>query len=97
MAPKDRLSAYDERRGTERGGHWLKTKSKRNGGANARKFCADGQHFLLEEFSPQDEVVSRRARGRMSERGRSACSLKPMMREFTLPMLVIRNYVLEPE
>jgi len=67
-------------------------------GRHERKhFYAAGEHFFLENLSRGADTIHTTARGQMSERPQRPFFGMQIVLEFTLPMLVIRNYVLEPE
>ena len=62
-----------------------------------KKFYATGEDFSLEQPGRKADITGTKACGKVSERPQRLFFGKQMVLEFTLPMLVLRNYVLEPE
>ena len=62
-----------------------------------KKFYATGEDFSLEQPVRKADTKGTKARGKASENPQRLFFGKQIVLEFTLPMLVLRNYVLEPE
>ena len=62
-----------------------------------KKFCAADEDFSLEQPGRKADITGTKARGKASESPQRLFFGKQIVLEFTLPMLVLRNYVLEPE
>jgi hypothetical protein len=85
-------------RDKERNGAAEDGKPNRRDGASARSFLSIAKIFILRNPARAPIVESDKRAGE-SVRERPQCWFFGMQSylEFTLPMLVIRNYVLEPE